>query len=270
MIKMLVLDIDGTIIKKDFTYSTALKETLLKLQNNGIKVVIATGRMHGGAVPLVRELGLHTPIISYQGSMVRNQYENDEILYSRRMTARQAREVIEYFRAQKVHINAYTNDKLYVEQDDDLIKEYVNHRYVKYNVIDNLETLDLSKLDKLLCIENNPIKMEKIVNDLSGKHKGELFIVKSMAHYCEVTHPEATKGKAIEFLCKYWNINLSETMAIGDQDNDIEMIKTAGIGVAMGNATPKLKENADFITKSVEEDGALFAIEKFIGVSKYV
>ncbi len=266
MIKLLVLDIDGTIIKKDFTYSKVLHEKLLELQNKGIKVVIATGRMHDGAVPLVKELGLNTPIISYQGSMVRNWKENNNILYSKRMSAQQASEIIDYFRNKNIHINAYSGDKLYVEQDDELIKDYVNNRYVNYNVLSDLKTLDLSKLDKLLCIEPNQEKMQQVVKDLSLKYKGKLEIVKSMQHYCEVTHIEATKGKAIEFLCKYWGIDLSETMAIGDQDNDIAMIKTAQIGVAMGNATKQLKEAADFITKSVEDDGVVFAIKKFIGV----
>ncbi len=266
MIKMLVLDIDGTIIKKDFTYSKELRDTLLRLQNNGIKVVIATGRMHNGAVPLVKELGLNTPIISYQGSMVREWKNSDKILYTKRMSAQQASKVIDYFRIQKVHINAYSEDKLFVEQDDEHIKEYVNHRFVNYNVLDDLKSLDLSKLDKLLCIENDQNKMQKVVDDLSRMFKNELYIVKSMRHYCEVTHIDATKGSAIRFLCDYWGIDISETMAIGDQDNDIEMIKTAAIGVAMGNGTPKLKENADFITKSVEEDGVVYAIEKFMEV----
>lgn len=266
MIKMLVLDIDGTIIRKDFTYSQALKNTLEELKNEGVKVVIATGRMHDGAVPLARELGLDTPIVSYQGSMVRNFRHNDEILYSKRMSAQQAKKVIDYFRKQGVHINAYSGDKLYVEQEDDLIKEYINHRFVEYNVLESLDELDLSKLDKLLCIENDQEKMQKVVDDLSKMFAGELFIVKSMRHYCEVTHIDATKGKAIEFLCKYWNIDIKETMAIGDQDNDIEMVKTAGTGVAMGNATENLKAAADFVTKSVEEDGVVFAVEKFIGV----
>lgn len=266
MIKMLVLDIDGTIIKKDFTYSLALKDSLLKLQDNGVKVVIATGRMHHGAVPLIKELGLNTPAVSYQGGMVRNWNENDDILYSKRMSAQQAKKVIDYFRSQNVHINAYSQDKLFVEQDDELIKEYVTNRYVQYHVLDNLEELDLSKLNKLLGIEPDAKKMERVVSDLTEMFKDELFIVKSMHHYCEVTHPEATKGKAIEFLCKYWNIDISETMAIGDNDNDIDMIKTAHIGVAMGNGTPNLKAAADFVTKSVEDDGVVYAIEKFIGI----
>ena len=112
MIKMLVLDIDGTIIKKDFTYSQALKDTLLQLQEDGVKVVIATGRMHHGAVPLIKELGLNTPAVSYQGGMVRNWLENDDILYSKRMSAEQAKKVINFllkcFFISK-SINKYTN-----------------------------------------------------------------------------------------------------------------------------------------------------------------
>ena len=138
MIKMLVLDIDGTIIKKDFSYSNELKQKLNELQDKGVKVVIATGRMHMGAVPLAKELRLNSPIISYQGSMVRNWKENDDVLYSKRMSAEQVSMVIDYFRSQNVHINAYSNDKLYVEQDDALIKEYVHNRFVKYHVLDDL------------------------------------------------------------------------------------------------------------------------------------
>ncbi len=266
MIKMLVLDIDGTIIKKDFTYTKELKETLLRVQDKGVKVVIATGRMHDGAVPLAKELGITAPIVSYQGSMIRNCCDNDDILCKKRMTREQAKKVLNYFREQGVHINAYTGDKLYVEADDDLIKDYINNRFVEYNVIESLDELDLDSLDKLLCIEEDQGKIGKVVEDLSKMFEGELFVVKSMRHYCEVTHIDATKGRAIEFLCDYWGFDISETMAIGDQDNDIEMVKTAGIGVAMGNATESLKAVADFVTKSVDEDGVVYAVEKFIGV----
>ena len=87
-----------------------------------------------------------------------------------------------------------------------------------------------------------------------------------MAHYCEITHIDATKGKAILALCEHWGIDIRDVRAVGDQDNDIEMIKTAGIGVAMGNATQGLKDVADFITKTVDDDGIVYAVEKFVGV----
>ena len=266
MIKMLVMDIDGTFLRKDFTYSDEFVKMLERIKNIGIKPVIATGRMYKGAVPLAEELNLNTPIICYQGSVVRNYKENDEFIYRRQMTKEQAKKVIAYLRSKDVHINTYINDSLYVEQDDEHVKEYVFNRFINYNLVPSLDDLDLGNLDKILFIEHDQEKINSMVEELREMFKGELFIIKSMAHYCEITHIDATKGKAILALCEHWGIDIRDVMAVGDQDNDIEMIKTAGIGVAMGNATQGLKDVADFITKTVDDDGIVYVVEKFVGV----
>ena len=91
-----------------------------------------------------------------------------------------------------------------------------------------------------------------------------LYIVKSTPWFCEFSTQEATKARAVEVLKEYWNLKDQEVLTIGDQDNDIELLKAGGIKVAMGNATDELKKYADFVTDTVENDGFVKAMEKFV------
>ena len=91
----------------------------------------------------------------------------------------------------------------------------------------------------------------------------DLYVIKSTTYFCEIAGREATKGNAVKFLQDKWGIKKEEILAIGDQDNDIELLKAGGIAVAMGNATDELKAYADYITDTVENDGWVKAVEKF-------
>ena len=91
----------------------------------------------------------------------------------------------------------------------------------------------------------------------------ELYIVKSTPYFCEITNNEAKKSCAVEFLSNLWGIKKEEILTIGDQNNDIELLKSGGIAVAMGNGTPELKSCADFVTDTIDNDGFVKAVEKF-------
>ena len=93
-----------------------------------------------------------------------------------------------------------------------------------------------------------------------------MYIIRSTPYFCEVSNPQASKAAALCFLRDYWGFKPDEVLAIGDQDNDIDMIEAAGVGVAMGNGTEKLKASADFITKHIDDDGFYYAMEKFCDV----
>ena len=175
-------------------------------------------------------------------------------------------EVIDYFRSKNIHINVYVNDVLYVEKEDEYIKKYIDNRNIVYTVVKDLKKVDMNGLNKVLGIDKDSDKILKVYTELKEKYKDKLYIIRSTPYYCEVSNSEASKAAALRFLRDYWGFKTDEVLAIGDQDNDIDMIEAAGIGVAMGNSTPKLKETSDFITKSVDEDGFSFAMEKFCDV----
>lgn len=265
MIKMVVTDIDGTIANKEGNITDNVKKMIKKLSANGVKVVLATGRMFRATYPVLQELELDTPIICYQGGFIKN-FKTNEVLYSKYTDVKLAHDVIDYFRANNVHINVYVDDVLFVEQDDEYIKNYIENRNIIYTVVDDLKKVEMNRLHKVLGIDNNPDKITFVTEELKTKYKDSLYIIRSTPYFCEVSNPDASKASSLCFLRDYWGIKPDEVLAIGDQDNDIDMIEVAGIGVSMGNGTEHLKNKADYITTSLNEDGFCHAMEKFCNV----
>ena len=264
MIKMLVLDIDGTIYRKDFTASAAVKSALRELTADGIKVVLATGRMFSATLPIAGDIGLTAPIVCYQGGLIKECSTDGKVLLEKDVPEKYAREIIKILREKEIHCNLYIDDGLVVENDNETIKRYTDERNVRYTVVNSFDNIELKNINKMLAIDTNPKKIESLQKQLAEKYAKDLYIIRSTPNFCEISNPQATKGNAIRFLAELWGIKHEEIMAIGDQDNDIEMLKAAGIAVAMGNGTDSLKEVADYVTDSVENDGVVKAIQKFI------
>ena len=261
-IKMIATDIDGTILKEDFEFNPAVKACIKELCERGVKIVLVTGRMHSATTHVAEELGLDTPIISYQGGMVKEQGENGQILYSKTLCPDTACRIINWAKANNVHVNLYMEDKLYVEPDNAAILRYTAERHISYNLCE-FESVELDNINKILAIDfEDADRVTGWINFLQ-KEFPELYIVKSTPYFCEICNIEAHKGYAVEFLRDYWGLKKEEVLAIGDQDNDIELLKAGGIKVAMGNATDALKACADYITDTVENDGFVKAIERF-------
>ena len=262
---MLVLDIDGTIFKKDYTATDRVKNTLKKLCDNGIKVVLCTGRMYAATKSIAEELCLNTPVICYQGGLVKNFCSDDTTLWERTMNPALALDVIRELKKRKIFFNIYINDELMVEEDSPLIRQYVDARNLSYKIIGNCENIDFTGLNKILAIDDDTELIENLQKEMAEKYKGKLYVIRSTPRFCEFSNPDATKGNAVRFLAELWNIKKEEIMACGDQDNDIEMLLAAGVKVAMGNATEDLKKIADYVTETVDNDGVVCAVAKYIG-----
>lgn len=259
-IKLVATDIDGTLVKWDTRVSDGVKNCVKKLQENGVKVVLVTGRMHCATKHLRDELGLNSPVVSYQGGLIKD--SDGKTLYQENLDSDCAKEIIDWAHKNDVHLNLYIDDKLYVEKDDDCVKRYTDGKFVPYTVCP-FESLKIENVNKILAIDyGNAERVTGWVNELQAKFP-ELYIVKSTPFFCEIGSPMAKKSLGVEFLAKHWNLSQDEILTIGDQNNDIELLKAGGVKVAMGNATPELKECANFITDSVENDGFVKAIDKF-------
>lgn len=268
-IKLVATDIDGTILRHDFTFSNKVKTCIKELTLAGIKVCLVTGRMYESARPLAVELGLNTPITGYQGALIKENCENPQILYQKTLATDKARNIIKWAKENDIHIQAYMNDELYVEEINETVSRYTGEQRIKVHVqpFDNLE---LNNINKLLIIDfDNADLVTRALNYVSKNHP-ELYVVNSTAYFCEICNKEATKGDAVRFLQKYYNLAQDEILTIGDHNNDIELLKAGGIKVAMGNATEELKSVASFVTDTVENDGFVKAIDKFIGLKSNV
>lgn len=264
MIKMIATDIDGTILKWGLNFTPELKNCIKNLSSNGIKVVLVTGRMHIAAMPVARELGLNTPIISYQGGLIKD--ISGKTLYQNTLSPKYAKEIIQWARKNNIHINLYLNDKLYVEHDNDIVKYYTDGKFIDYTVC-SFDDLEIENVNKILAIDlNNAEKVTSWVDELKAKYP-DLYIVKSTPYFCEIGSGDAKKSLGVQFLCNLWGIKKEELLTIGDQNNDIDLVKAGGIGVAMGNGSEELKACADYITDTVENNGFVKAIEKFVTVA---
>ncbi len=262
MIKMIATDIDGTILRYDFVFNPAVKSCIKKLSSNGIKVVLVTGRMHYATLKIAKELGIDTPIVSYQGGLIKEQGEDGKVLYEKTLSVNRAKEVIKWAKENNIHINLYMDDVLYVENDDIAVKRYTKERYIPYKVC-NFDELEIKHVNKILAIDFNDADRVTGWVEYLNKEMPELYVVKSTPYFCEISNMEAKKSCAVDFLSRMWGIKKDEILTIGDQNNDIELLKAGGIAVAMGNGTPELKSCADYITDDVMHDGFVKAVEKF-------
>ncbi|MCD7780801.1 MAG: Cof-type HAD-IIB family hydrolase [Candidatus Gastranaerophilales bacterium] len=261
MIKMVVTDIDGTIYSPKTGITENVKTCIRKLKDNGIHVAIATGRTYASAKTVADKIGIKCPLICYQGGLV-NSYEG-EILNVKYLNADIAREIIKDFRKRNIHLNVYVEDKLYVEDDNQYIKDYIGDKGIDYFKVESFNELDFSKLNKLLAIKYDRNFIDNLIKELQNKYP-EIYVVKSFDYFCEIANKQATKGNALKFLADYYGLSEEEVMAIGDQNNDIEMVETAGVGVAMGNGTSEIKQKANYITDTVDNDGFVKAVNKFV------
>lgn len=260
-IKLIATDIDGTLLKKDYTCPTGLIKCLESLENNGVKVCLVTGRMHQAAIKIHKLLNLKNPLVSYQGGQINS--AEGEIIYQKTLDKACVQKAIKWARKNNIHLQLYFNDKLYAEQDNTYIQRYSKEQNVPYEII-NFDILNPNYSSKLLAVDfNNPEKVSKWVTELQDLFP-DCFIVKSTPYFCEISHKEANKCDAVKFLQNYYNLTSEEVLTIGDQNNDIALLQAGGVRVAMGNATQELKEIATYITDTVDNGGWIKAIEKFV------
>lgn len=260
MIKLLALDIDGTILKKDYSLSQKVKNVIKKVANIGVKVVLVTGRMYSATTFIAEELELDTPILCYSGALARN---SEKVFYENLISDSLARNVLKELSAFDIQVNLYVNDEIYSEVESDILVEYCQKRKLEYK-IKSFNAFENIQANKILAIGKTPEATTEVLEYLKSKFDNNLFLVRSLPTFCEIINKDASKGKAILYLAQNWGIEHDEIMAVGDQDNDIELLKAAKVKVAMGNATEGLKEVANYIAPSVEDDGVVEVIEKFI------
>ena len=259
MIKLIATDIDGTILIPEGEFTLGVKDCIKKLNSSGIEVILVTGRMNAAAELIAKDLNLKTPVVSYQGGLIK---ENGQTLYERYLTEIQAENILDWAREENIHINLYNDDVLYSEKECSEVKRYCNNLHTEYT-IKKFSEIKKNKINKLLAIDyNHPEKIDRLEKELP-KIFPDLYIVKSTPYFLEFSNPEASKYCAVKFLQKIKGLKDEEILTIGDQNNDIALLEAGGVKIAMGNATDELKSIADYVTDSVYNDGFVKAIEKF-------
>jgi Cof subfamily protein (haloacid dehalogenase superfamily) len=269
-IRLLVLDLDGTIVGSSNQIRPAVMQTIQAVQARGVQVAIATGRMYCSALRFHCDLGSLLPLMSYQGALIKN--PADEVI-SRHLTVPKdlALQLLDYFDQpdlrQRLSVHAYIDDRLYVRELTPDSIDYAERSDIEPIVAGNLQQVVAEREPtKLLALCEQPTLIDQVLDSLRQRYQPEqLYFTKSVATFFEATHPSANKGNAVQYLAEnVLGLRSENVMAIGDNFNDLEMIQYAGVGVAMGSAPDAVKVNANWVAPDVEADGVVAAIEQFV------
>ena len=268
-IRLLVLDIDGTIAGK----SNNIREPVIRLihtvQKNGIQVAIATGRMYRSAVRFHQTVGSSLPLIAYQGAWIQDP-KTQKMYQHWAVPKAMVQSLLDYFETPDLRsllsVHFYINDQLYVRENTPETKAYSERSGIDAIAVGDLRSTLTTEPTKVLALSDDTELIGSMLGSLQEQYTpAELYLTKSVATFFEATHPAANKGLAVKYLAEeLLGLKPENVMTMGDNFNDLEMIQYAGIGVAMGNAPEEVQRQAQWVAPTVECDGAAAAIEEFL------
>jgi Cof subfamily protein (haloacid dehalogenase superfamily) len=258
--RLVVLDMDGTLLNNDHQVSSANKVAIDRLKTEGVSVALASGRPYESIYPYVQELGIDLPIIAANGALIKNPLL-DEVFYATALPINLAKEIIEYGQQNQHPISLYHDGEVHTFHES-MVKVHWDLEKLNARVISIFEEKkDLYKI----IYKNTPQKIEEAFHHLERKYKEKLYITRSDDMYLDVMNINASKGKALHRLIEMLNISSDEVVVMGNSFNDIAMFELAGLAIAMDNAPQEVKNSADFVTKSNNEDGVAYALDRLIG-----
>lgn len=290
MIKLITIDIDGTLLNSHGEVTDKNKQTIQKVIEKGVDVVLASGRMPKAILPIANEINANKYLISGNGAIIYD-IQKHEIVYNNYMRKEKVLEIVELCEKNSMFYNIYTNNSILTKSLNYNILFYHNENRKKtedkkikinivndmYNYIKNYNGEDLLKIT--IC-DNNKMIFNSIINKLKKIKDIDVLEVGHMSRkiiqhgteefeisyfYTEISNRNVNKWTAIQELMHILEIKEEEIMAIGDNINDIEMIKNAEIGIATGNSSPLVKKVANKVVSTNDENGVAEAIEEHIG-----
>lgn len=255
---MAAFDLDGTLLNSNHELSSENCEALRQLAANDILVVLVSGRMHRSIKPISDQIGLKNPIISYNGGMVKHTI-TDEVYHHTPVPAEYAMAIVRDCTNQNLHLNYCLNDELYVVEKNEWSELYEVRTGIPANPIGKLQQLDGKTPTKLLIIHPAE-KLSPLLESFKSNYLDKLYVTQTQPEYIEFMNPKVTKGNALSALSDRFNISIDSVVAFGDSYNDESLLKTAGYGIAMENAVTPIKNCADYITTTNDDNGVAKAI----------
>lgn len=264
--EMIVLDLDGTLTNSKKEISPKTKKALMKTQEDGIKIVLASGRPTPGILHLAKELELDQYdgyILSFNGAKIIH-CASKEVIYNKTLPKDMISMIFQEVKRLGTGILTYTEEEIISGNGIDQYSQLES----RVNKIPMKEVEDFDKyidfpINKCL-LTADPDKILYAEEELKEKFKEKLNIYKSEPFFLEIMPKNIDKAYSLSKLLEHVGINRKQMICCGDGFNDLSMIRYAGLGVAMKNAQDPVKEEADFITLSNDEDGIAYVIEKFI------
>ena len=260
--KLLCVDLDGTLLRNDKTISKKQIDAINELNENDVLFSISTGRPAKGIQKYLDCFNRTMPLTLFNGSLV-ELYPSKKVLYECKLNPIDAKFIIEFLNKGNLPFIYYSNGDLYYKDETDRIMLYIkfsNLSPIKINDISEIDYKNVIKVIWFLNKDEEPLYDLNIFNNLK-----ETTTIRSDYKYYEFINADASKGNSLKIIQDYYKIKDEDVIAVGDEENDISMIERANIGVAMKNSRDSVKAVANYITENDNEnDGILEIINKFI------
>ena len=288
MYKLVVIDLDGTMLNSYGVVTNETKEVIKKVEKQGVEVVIASGRPIDSIKEIAKEIESKNYFIAGNGAIIYD-IKNDEIIYEKTLSKEKVLEIIKICEDNSISYNIYTENEilatslkynvLYYHKEnlkkEESKKTKINLVKDMYEYVKNKEDARFLKIticDENKTVFNSIIRKVKEIKDIEAleiSHMSRKTIKQGTEefeisyYYTEISTGNVDKWNAIEFLMEKLKIDKEEIMAIGDNLNDKKMIENAGLGVAMGQSTPTILELADEVTSTNDEEGISKILQKY-------
>jgi Cof subfamily protein (haloacid dehalogenase superfamily) len=266
--KLLVVDIDGTLMNSRGAISAEDIEAITKARRMGVTVAVSTGRAAMASKWVLEQLGLDGYHIFFDGALVSNPHTNHEI-YAETINRDLIRQTIDTARKSNLHVDVYSSSRYFADREDWAVE--IRRRFFRIEpTIANLN--DVVRKERIikgtLIVRTDAEKAQAI--DIEKQLRGKLAFSWTMTpaypevDFINIVSPEVSKGTALEALCAFLKVPLSQVIAIGDGVNDVSLLKKAGLAVAMSNCVAELKTVAHTLTHDVDHSGVAEAVRKWV------
>ncbi len=264
--KLAAADLDGTLLDKSSQITDATVAAVKAAQKEGLIFTICTGRAQSTVVMgYIERLGLACPVITYNGAMLIK--PDGEIVYRRDLEDDDAVEAYEAGTERGTDMIVWSDNRLFFSKltpETEFYRTFYPH--ADLTVIgspDEIRDVVKRGITKIIYV-SPPEKTADNQTFVDGRFQGRITAFRSAPTLIELVHRDVSKGNALLKLAEFYGVTREQTVAFGDEKNDIPMIEAAGLGVAMANAVPELKAVADYVTLSNAEDGVAAALYKMI------
>jgi Cof subfamily protein (haloacid dehalogenase superfamily) len=234
---------------------------LRRAREAGVRVIVVTGRMYRSIAPYLKEAGLEDPVVCYQGAVVAE--ADGTFLRHVPIPLDVAREAIDAVTAEGVHLNAYVDDDLYVAEVTPEARAYADFQHIPLHPVGDLRTWLSQRPTKLVAVDERT-RIDELEQRLKPRFAGRLYVSKSLPEFLEFASPDVNKASGLAFLADRLGFSREGTVALGDGENDVELVEWAGFGVAVANAHERVLAAADLVCPSDEEEGVAQVIEAYL------
>jgi Cof subfamily protein (haloacid dehalogenase superfamily) len=262
-IRLIATDLDGTLLDETGSVPARNRDALVRAMERGVLVTIATGRMFRSANCFASEIGVKIPLICYNGAMARS--PDGGTLYHHRLDLGIARRALAVFRERGIYVQSYIDDTLYIrDADDEKFAFYLKHYGIMGEAIGDVIYEPSVPPTKLLAMTSGIEESHVLTREFSGAFGPDLYVTSSDANFVELMNPVVNKARGLTALACDLDVPMENVMALGDGENDVEMLRAAGVGIAMAGARQSAKEAARDIAPANGECGVAWAVEKYV------